>query len=66
MCDPNELCHSMQKMPIPIRSIDREVHVTISIGVAVGDENMTELIERADVLLYKAKANGRNRVEQES
>jgi diguanylate cyclase (GGDEF)-like protein/PAS domain S-box-containing protein len=40
------------------------LRVTISIGVAQCiDENVNELINKADMLLYKAKANGRNRVE---
>lgn len=44
---------------------DREVHVTCSVGlVAVGvKESVDEAISRADSLLYRAKRNGRNRVE---
>jgi len=39
--------------------------VTISIGIAqmAADESQDSLIERADKVLYKAKKNGRNRVE---
>ena len=64
MSDPYKLCRAVERMPIYIRSIDQELSVTISIGVARGRGTMTELIEQADVLLYKAKQNGRNRVEE--
>jgi len=46
---------------------DRSANVTISVGVAQyreGDSEM-EITGRADQALYRAKANGRNRVEQE-
>lgn len=43
-----------------------ELSVTISVGVAVaaprGEETADELVRRADVALYEAKAGGRNRV----
>lgn len=44
---------------------DHEVHATLSIGVAVvlgGETTMAEALERADVALYHAKLNGRDRV----
>ena len=41
--------------------------VTISIGLATGNvseaEEITQLLENADIALYKSKTNGRNRVE---
>lgn len=42
-----------------------KINVSVSIGLAELQENddTTKLIERADALLYKAKENGRNRVE---
>lgn len=42
-----------------------EIHVTISIGISpllLGD-NIEALLHRADQALYKAKGNGRNRIE---
>jgi diguanylate cyclase (GGDEF)-like protein len=42
-----------------------QIPVTVSIGVACGQPNVAvdKIIERADAVLYRAKANGRNRVE---
>lgn len=42
-----------------------QIPVTVSIGVACGlpDTSIDMLIGRADAVLYRAKANGRNRVE---
>ncbi len=38
--------------------------VTISAGVAsLGEENSSRLVEKADLLMYKAKSGGRNRIE---
>jgi len=46
---------------------DQHLHITISAGVAEYDpekqNNPSELVKAADVNLYKAKHNGRNRVE---
>lgn len=47
-------------------SPDETISVTISIGVAIRNnvrQTLEELIELADDALYKAKANGRNRIE---
>jgi diguanylate cyclase (GGDEF)-like protein len=44
---------------------DRQIRVTISLGAAMRRqyESLDELIHRADGALYRAKQNGRNRVE---
>jgi diguanylate cyclase (GGDEF)-like protein len=41
----------------------REVGATVSIGVASGGIDVASLIATADAALYRAKSNGRNRVE---
>jgi diguanylate cyclase (GGDEF)-like protein/PAS domain S-box-containing protein len=38
---------------------DAKLHIGASVGVAVGAENATELMARADAALYKAKGAGR-------
>lgn len=43
----------------------KSLHVTVSVGVAVSDEGISDidrLIDRADSALYEAKRNGRNKV----
>lgn len=39
-------------------------HITISSGVSVLSDDFDHALERADAALYRAKANGRNRVER--
>lgn len=47
---------------VPYR--DEAIHITISCGVAqcLQDETLDMLINRADIALYQAKQQGRNRV----
>lgn len=49
--------------PIPLNG--DTLHVTVSIGVAEGapDDTAHDLVGRADAALYRAKTNGRDRVE---
>ena len=49
----------------PISAEGQSLHVTVSIGVAAGATGTScdELIAAADAALYRAKNNGRNRVE---
>jgi len=52
----------------PVRIASGEVSITVSIGIAVLDpmhDDMHSLLHRADSALYRAKANGRNRVERD-
>ncbi len=51
----------------PFGKPDKPIHITISVGVAQyrdGDSEMA-ITERADRALYRAKENGRNRIERE-
>ncbi len=52
------------KSPVKLES-GQEVSVTASFGVAqlLSDETSNDLLRRADVALYQAKTDGRNRVE---
>jgi diguanylate cyclase (GGDEF)-like protein len=48
-------------------SVESSLHVTISLGVAEwtpADTTLAKIIGRADEVLYRAKASGRNRVER--
>jgi diguanylate cyclase (GGDEF)-like protein len=50
----------------PVHAGDLQVSITVSIGIAVFDparDDAASLIDRADAALYRAKNNGRNRIE---
>ena len=52
-------------MDSPIEHDEVTIHVTVSIGVAFCEANdsVATLVGRADLAVYKAKNNGRNRIE---
>jgi two-component system cell cycle response regulator len=55
----------VESRPFAIQGAARSVQVTVSIGVAarqVGDTSGADLLKRADLALYRAKDEGRNRV----
>ena len=55
----------VESAPFPIHQGTRRVPVTVSIGVAarqVGDGFGGDVLKRADLALYRAKEEGRNRV----
>lgn len=55
----------VMESPIYVRELDKELSVTVSMGVALFPENAADkimLIKKADDALYLSKENGRNRV----
>ena len=59
------LCRCVSAAPIMVPSNADPIEVTVSIGVATTtdpSEEANQLLERADKLLYEAKAGGRNQV----
>ncbi|PPC78097.1 diguanylate cyclase [Pokkaliibacter plantistimulans] len=62
------MCEAIARHPVALPDGEM-LHITVSIGMAVlhsGDANYKTLLRRADQALYRAKAHGRNRVEQET
>lgn len=52
-----------------IKSDKNDFHISVSIGITnytTADKQLADMIKRADLALYRAKENGRNRVEVES
>ena len=45
--------------PVALAGSDAPITVTVSIGVAAGRDDATELLRKADLALYRAKAAGR-------
>lgn len=59
----NSLMEEMQAIRIPAGDpANTELSVTVSIGLAWGDADCTELINQADSAMYLAKKNGKNQV----
>ena len=54
---------AVESFPV-ITASGMELKITISIGLAQFEGSLTEALSHADKALYKAKNNGRNRVEQ--
>ncbi|MBI2434589.1 MAG: GGDEF domain-containing protein [Candidatus Hydrogenedentes bacterium] len=50
------------------QSEGREIRVTVSVGAVIAspNESADECLDRADRLMYRSKANGRNRVTYDS
>ncbi|MBN4095366.1 MULTISPECIES: PleD family two-component system response regulator [unclassified Methylobacterium] len=59
----------VEAVPFTVQGATRTVSVTVSIGVAVRrgeDLGPADMLRRADLALYRAKAAGRNRVESQA
>lgn len=54
----------IQELRTKIANIEDEIKITISAGVTeiIKNENMDQILKRADQALYKSKENGRNQV----
>lgn len=59
------LCNSIAGHQVQVASLDKSLNVTASIGIATllgPSESATNLLNRADEAMYRAKKSGRNRV----
>ena len=63
MCDPETIRSSIEETGITIPGSEKTIHVTISIGVAKGTEQLGTLVKKADEAMLQAKNKGRNRIE---
>jgi two-component system cell cycle response regulator len=56
------------RLAIGNEPLANEVEITVSIGISQwhSGQEVSEFLHRADVALYRAKHNGRNRVEVEN
>ncbi|MDS7596829.1 PleD family two-component system response regulator [Agrobacterium tumefaciens] len=55
----------VEDQPFYVRSIDRELKITASLGIATNSPSVSlpdQLLKQADRALYEAKSSGRNRV----
>ncbi len=60
--DALDLAESIRRQ-IEAISVEQQIDVSVSIGVAVGAENWLALFKKADSALLQSKAKGKNRVE---
>ena len=64
---PIEVAHRLQEaLDAPFGHAKKDLFVRASIGVSVrtsGDETAEDLLRNADIAMYTAKANGKNRIE---
>ena len=64
------LCHLIGDTPFFIGSHQEEIRVTMSVGVSLSDghsnttmnDDLSEIVNKADIALYQAKTGGRNKV----
>ena len=63
MCDPEKIRAGIENMDITIPGSTKVLHVTVSVGVAKGTQNLGALVKVADEAMLLAKNNGRNRIE---
>ena len=55
MCDPETIRSSIEETGITIPGSEKTIHVTISIGVAKGTEQLGTLVKKADEAMLQAK-----------
>ena len=63
-----KICIVMENTPIPVNN-KADINITLSIGTAqriAYDEEIDEILKRADIALYQAKTTGRNKAIQSS
>ncbi len=61
----NRICHEVSKLDFPFEKMGRRTPLTVSLGLATfpdDAEGIETLIRNADVALYLAKTQGKNRV----
>src|SRR3712207_7343269 len=54
---------ALEQLRAPVRLVGKDVFTTVSIGIATSagpDEDPADLLRRADLAMYQAKANGRS------
>jgi diguanylate cyclase (GGDEF)-like protein len=54
---------ALEALERPFEVLGREVYVTASIGIAVGNESAQDLLRNADIAMYEAKGRGKGRYE---